>query len=70
MTDNFLVRMLSSVCRESCHCACHKAYRGVVVQLCSSLTSAVEGIMWTDLLPGRSTPWGRDVSTDVIKSFF
>jgi hypothetical protein len=41
-----------------------------VVQLCSSLTSAVDGIMWTDLLPDRSTPWGRDASTDVIKSFF
>ena len=70
MTGNFLVRILSSVCTESCHCACHKAYSGVVVHLCSSLTSALDGIMWTDLLPGRSTPWGRDASTDFIKRFF
>lgn len=41
-----------------------------MVQLCSSLTSAVDGIIWTDLIPGRSTPWGRDASTDFIKSFF
>ena len=70
MTGNFLLRIQGSVYRESCLCAYLKTYRGVVAQLCSSLTSPIDGLIWTDLLAGRSIPWKGYASTYCPKSFW